>query len=494
MISLRPAAGPPSASGVRRGGDSFQDLFVWSGALRVVEPRSPFSGLEVESKQAAHVDDLVLRLAARDAGDIYTQVKWTTNTAFRLDEQYLLARTGNGRSVLEKLYRSFVQLTAADGKTPHLRLVTNRPLDGAHPLLGHVDGRTDLLMPYAGMADPAAAAGRAVAAWADHVRVSRDELLVMLEHLQFHTGRTINAERDYVRAQMISAGLDDSDGALQHGLGIVAGWVEGGKRAVTAEDITEAIDRVGLRRTSPSAVLVVQAIDSDPHANDATVALDWVDLFSGDTPWQRVQPRNPHDWGRMDQDLIRAAHLLEDEGWTSTLIRGAMRQATFFRIGTVLPAVRQHTLRYMQGPQLWSTDTAAATIAEPSVRRTPLDRNGDLAVAVGVAVDPTDDVTAYLRDTAIRARHLLTITPRGGAHDQAITGPGQAVAYAQQVRHVVRSELARHPHVERIHLFLAGPGGLALILGHRWNRTRSTLVYEHLGVGLGYTPAFTAPG
>lgn len=56
---------------------------------------------------------------------------------------------------------------------------------------------------------------------------------------------------------------------------------------------------------------------------------------------------------------------------------------------------------------------------------------------------------------------------------------------------LVRSELARHPHPQRIHLFLAGPGGLALLLGHRWNRTRENVVYEHLGAGRGYTPAFT---
>ncbi|MDQ2706299.1 MAG: SAVED domain-containing protein [Actinomycetota bacterium] len=86
------------------------------------------------------------------------------------------------------------------------------------------------------------------------------------------------------------------------------------------------------------------------------------------------------------------------------------------------------------------------------------------------------------------------MTPAGGADDQAIKGHGQAVAYAQQVRDLVRGELSSHPDVQRIHLFLAGPGGLALLLGHRWNRTRQTVVYEHLGAGRGYTPAFSVRG
>jgi CBASS immunity sensor of nucleotide second messenger signals len=128
---------------------------------------------------------------------------------------------------------------------------------------------------------------------------------------------------------------------------------------------------------------------------------------------------------------------------------------------------RQHTLRYLQGPQVWSTDAPRASISELRVQRTPLGQGEDLAVAVGVAVDPTADVTAYLRETGLPAGHLLVITPAEGADDQAIASAGQAVAYAQQIRRLVREELGQHPHIQRIHLFLAGPGGLALLLGHR---------------------------
>ena len=289
---------------------------------------------------------------------------------------------------------------------------------------------------------------------------------------------------------MVAAGLDDSDPALQHGLDIVAGWVVDGRRVVTAKDINEAVDERGLRRVDPSAILVVQTIDLDPHADEATVALNWVDLFDGDQPGVRVQPRDPADWARMDRELTEAAANLEAEGWTSTLVRGAMRQATFFRVGTALPAVRQHTLHYLQGGQLWSTDAPKTPVAPPQVQRTALGLGGDLAVAVGVAVDPTAAVAGYLENETIPVDELVTIQPATGADDQAITGAGQAVTYAQQIRDLVRQELDRQPDAQRVHLFLAGPGGLALLLGHRWNRIRPTIVYEHLGPGRGYTPAF----
>jgi SMODS-associated and fused to various effectors sensor domain len=494
MTPPKPAAGPPSPSGVRRGGDRFQDLFVWGAALQVVRPDSTYSQVEVEVKGVGNLDDVILRSAV-GSGDIYGQVKWASNASEPLTEEYLLDRTMRngqpvGRSVLQKLYDSYGKIRG-NGHAPTLRLITNRALDGAHPLLGHVDGRTQLLVPHAALAGPNTDTGKAVDAWAQHVGASREELLAMLASLEFHPGRTIPAERDHVRALMVAAGLDDSDTALQHGFDIVAGWVVDGKRIVTAKDVNEAIDERGLRQVDPSAILLVQAIDTDPHADEATVALNWVDLFDGDQPRVRVQPRDPADWGRMDRELTEAAATLEAEGWTSTLVRGAMRQATFFRVGTALPAVRQHTLRYLQSGQLWSTDTPKTPVAAPQVQRTELNLGADLAVAVGVAVDPTDAVATYLGSQATPVGELLTIQPAAGADDQAVANAGQAVAYAQQIRDLVRQDLDRQPDVNRVHLFLAGPGGLALLLGHRWNRIRPTVVYEHLGPGRGYTPAFT---
>lgn len=169
---------------------------------------------------------------------------------------------------------------------------------------------------------------------------------------------------------------------------------------------------------------------------------------------------------------------------------GAMRQATFFRVGTTLPVVRQHTLHYRQGSQLWSTDTQKVPIPDPRTRREPLSLGNDLAVAVGVAIDPTADVLNHLRAASTPVDSLLVITPGSDADDQAITGPGQAVTFAQTIRDLVRHEIRDHPSTGRIHLFLAGPGGLALLLGHRWNRLRPTVVYEHVGPGAGYTKAF----
>ncbi len=60
------------------------------------------------------------------------------------------------------------------------------------------------------------------------------------------------------------------------------------------------------------------------------------------------------------------------------------------------------------------------------------------------------------------------------------------------LRDAIRDLLEQQP-AERIHLFLAVPGALALLLGHRWNALRPTVVYEHLGAGAGYASTLMIP-
>src|SRR5262249_35898202 len=145
MTTLRLAEGPASRSGVRRNGDAYQDLIVWGGAMRVIGPDSRFTQVEMEINGAGNVDDVVL---SSPLGDRFAQVKWATTTASQVDEDFLTSCMGRTKSLLQKFYASYTSLRAA-GAAPTLELITNRTLDRTHPLLGHVDGRTDAIMPFA---------------------------------------------------------------------------------------------------------------------------------------------------------------------------------------------------------------------------------------------------------------------------------------------------------------------------------------------------------
>lgn len=68
---------------------------------------------------------------------------------------------------------------------------------------------------------------------------------------------------------------------------------------------------------------------------------------------------------------------------------------------------------------------------------------------------------------------------------------GWAVAWVRSTREIARrraSDVGAH----RIHLFMAAPAGVALMLGHHWNLMPPVTVYEQ--VPPTYVPTFTWPG
>jgi hypothetical protein len=185
MIDPRQAAGPASRSGVRRGGDHYQDLIAWSAALRVVQPSTEFHQLEIEVTGAGNVDDVILRSGS--GRHRYGPVKWTAHAASLVDDDFLTNAPKNGKSLLQKFVASW-RLLQHKGRPPIMELITNRALDRGDPLLALCDGRSDLLTPAARGQPTASVAGRRIAQWAEHADASRDELLDMLDSLCLKTG------------------------------------------------------------------------------------------------------------------------------------------------------------------------------------------------------------------------------------------------------------------------------------------------------------------
>lgn len=495
MSGQRPAAGPASASGIRRGGDRYQDIFAWAAAMRLMQRDSPFTSLEVEARGVGNVDDVVLR--SRDGADDFGQVKWSSVSGALLDEDFLTKkRTPTSSSLLQKLYMSYRELRPTDQArdSPSLQLITNRSCDPVHPLLGKIDGRSDLLVPYAANQTARSNGGKALTKWYEHVDTTREQFLEMLEHLRFTTGRTVSAETERVRALMESVGLKSDKDSLDKGLTAAADWVLGGRRTVSPDEVEAAIQRLSLRAGDPQAVLLIQSIDRDGHPEDATEVLDWVAHYEGETPRERVCPKHFASWETMQDDLEGAIQRLEDADWRRMTIRGAMRQATFFLAGTRASRTRGWALSYTQRRgsiyEAWNTETPRATVSVPAADHISVGAGNGLAVVVNFAVDATPAVLDFVKNENLPVQEILSLSPVGGAQDQSIESSAHAVGYTQHVISAIRSQIEQQPTTDRIHLFLAGPGGLALLLGHRWNRIKPTTVYEHLGIGAGYTPAF----
>jgi hypothetical protein len=119
---------------------------------------------------------------------------------------------------------------------------------------------------------------------------------------------------------------------------------------------------------------------------------------------------------------------------------------------------------------------------------TRLGQGDDLAAALAVAAEPIEDVIAFARANQLPVNAVARVALPGGPHVARIADGGHAVGAVHGIRDETR-RLLRETGARRIHLFLAAPAGLALLLGHRWNRIAPTVVYEDLGLD-GYEPAY----
>ena len=141
-----------------------------------------------------------------------------------------------------------------------------------------------------------------------------------------------------------------------------------------------------------------------------------------------------------------------------------------------------------QRGQLWSSAVDYDAPARPAVTEHPLGRGLDLAVAIAVATDPTDDVREFVEAHALPIDRLLVLRPAAGAKDNAVP-TAAANALAVGIRDTVRRASKGSPV---IHLFLAGPMGLALLLEtDPCNPGTPTVVYEDTRDPRTYEAAFT---
>jgi hypothetical protein len=284
---------------------------------------------------------------------------------------------------------------------------------------------------------------------------------------------------------MVAAGLRGDQGAVASGAEWVAQQVRDGRRSLDHAAIEAAIESLSLRAGPVRTIVSVATLKPDPLSDRARYSLDWVDRFEGDDAFEKRRPKSPASWAELQSEIEAIPGNVE--GASDVLVTGSLRQATAFDLGAAFRMVTGVDIGINQRGQMWSSD--APYNGPESVERSivQVDQGPDLAVVIAVATSITRDVLAYVREHNLPVRRVVTLSPEGGPRDNYVTSDTHANALSVGLRDAVREEAQGHPSV---HLFLAGPLGLALLLGHRWNRIAPTVVYEDLN-SKGYAAAFT---
>lgn len=478
-----------SASGARIRGDDYQHLFAWIQVLRAIQEGSDIVEIGIEDPEAGNADDVTVY---RDGGfREYYQVKSSVEAREAAGIGWLMvpSRTG-GPSILQGFYSLWA--SKGDGRRPKLGLVTNRlTLDG-DPILSRRDGRDSTVARGLKLAAPKSETGIARERLADHLQVREDEVLLFLDDLSFKMGKTNDDWMELAKPHMFAAGLRHDEGAVTEGMRIVRDWVTEGQRRLTKAALRKTVEHLKRPDDLPAATLLIQAIDQDPMPEASTIVLDWANLFPGDEARVRRLPHDQALWNdRFRPELRMAAQALRGQGQTTVLVRGYMRLPTWFTVGVELNKSAGFQVASFQGQTPWSSEGTLSDIAIEQVA-TSLEVGEDIAIGLALAFDLSPDVLAYLREQEIGVGHYLCLQPAGGANNQAIHSAAQARCWAYTVRDSIRY-LVQEYRPKRIHLFLAGPHGATLLLGHLWDRMPPTQLYEDLGPTKGYSPSYLIP-
>jgi hypothetical protein len=92
-------------------------------------------------------------------------------------------------------------------------------------------------------------------------------------------------------------------------------------------------------------------------------------------------------------------------------------------------------------------------------------------------------------------RAVIKVVPVAGRPDRQLTA-GAACRLAHEIAEAVRGAKTTHEGVREVHLFLACPVGLAMMIGQLLNAVGPMTVYEHVdddAVGH-YVPEVRIPG
>jgi hypothetical protein len=478
-----------SPSGARIRGDDFQHVYAAARAIEVLLPDSPILQLGIEDPDPAvgNADDITVYRS--DGANEFAQAKSSVDARAPANIEWLTKPSPQGGpSILSHLFTAWKGLRA-NGEDPRLLLVSNKQIDPNDPVLTMREGTDGTVALRLGAAAPGSKQGQARKQLAKHLQASEDELLSFLERLSFRFGQLEDDQRAQLAFRLAAVGLRSDDHAVALCIGMVRGWVTSGKRLLTADEIQEEINALGIEATTPKATLVVQAIDHRP-SDGATVSLDWVDRYDGDEARSRRVPLDAADWNELfRKQLFDAVQTVRSAGLTRVHIRGAMRLPSWFAAGNAFGETAGFDVEAFQTGELWtSLGPVNDNLLDVTMESTG-SHGAETAIVISIATDIIEDVRDHV-GALPSIGSILHLRPQRGAGPTAIGGPQAARDMAVAVRNEART-LMRTQRPPRVHVFLASPGVFAMLLGHRWDRIADTQLYADLAPG--YAPAYLIP-
>ena len=232
-----------------------------------------------------------------------------------------------------------------------------------------------------------------------------------------------------------------------------------------------------LDAAAPLTIDVYTRAPATPNP-DAALTIDFTHLFDGrlakDGTWDTVT-------GAIRTTLTTVA---VNAPGRSVHLRGLVGLPAAVALGASMPAPAGLDISWVQrtAGRLDALYTVRGAVA-PSGFSVALHDGVATAANVAVLVNVSEDTTPAFQATAGlgRYRGFVRATPPD-AYPHLFDSPAKALDLAHAVVRTIRTARSRYGNIGEVHLFIAGPAGLAFLLGQLLNTLGVVVTYEHTSV------------
>lgn len=254
--------------------------------------------------------------------------------------------------------------------------------------------------------------------------------------------------------------------------------------------IQDTLDRFPARAHSEGISVRLYHWEDPPFdpSQSCDVLIDWSQHFDRKT--RRVPRRDV--W--LEQLLPELEHAQETiRGSTDIRLIKLYPHACLsagIAVGWAFREVKGYTLTIPQRTELWRSDaTPSARSLRAEICEEQLSSR-NLCVAFSATADVTSKVNQFINNKRAEFRARLCLVPDTGP-GAMLDGP-TALAFAHQAKQLIRQAVDRF-HIDTVHLFYAGPLGLAMFLGRLFNAMHADIQCYEEELGGDYTPSCRLP-
>ncbi len=502
------------AVAVRRDGDTFQARQFWLRAARLLDSKSPVTRVGFESGPKSF-DDIWVEYEpgrqpyAHDGAPLrreHLQCKWhvapgTYGYADLVEPGFINA---NARSLLQRAHDAQLK-HALDGTGARFKLVTNWQIDRSDPLgpmINNRSGSMRLERLYGSKTDNSKE-GTVRKAWREHLGIDEDDLRALANTLAFgHVSETLDDLRErldevFEVVGLVRVSLNQSTLIYDD---IVFQWMAQGRLEFDRKTFREACAREELLGQSDDRARVY-GVKSFEHAFDRLEercdgVLDLVPVFDeryirNDADWRvKLYPDLQAFLGCAARDQPRLRLALD----AHTTLAFAAGSVLNIKSGRDVE-LEQRTL----GRRVWAADDMPPDPEWPTLRAFVEDLDPDqvdLAVALGITHDISEDVRRYVNGHLNSVGRLLILHPTSGSSAQVVACGRHAFDLVQAAKDAVRGARLWTTQAGTTHIFVAAPNSLTFFLGQQQPVLGRVRLYEfdfEGGRGGSYSASLTLP-